>query len=429
MYLRRTARELLIRAEMESERRVILTIEYDSREERNAVNIDDRRLSGDEVIGLISLRSIGIQSSTSTSRSLDPAKELGAELFQQVFAGSARELYVQAMRASNAENASIAVRVEEEDNVPPAIPWELLYDPIRENFVGLSLRSPLIRAVPMGQKPPLTEPLQILVAAADVTGLVEPEGDFKVFRDLREQHPEDFGAIEILERTTLPALVRRLKEKQYHIVHFTGTGPRTPKQPMISVFTSETGMESQPVGADILLPMLQKQDNLRVLFLSADYSDQLARSLSRTIPVCVGLRELVSAQSAAIFARTLYESLIGSVSMGSALTLARQELDSRNPGVRDWCLFRAYGEDRPLLPAADARPSIPEVKMFVSHPAPSRQHLRVQREIALHRTNLDALESMRPSSIALDKAELDDQITSLRKTIAKLMESLPPDEQ
>jgi hypothetical protein len=264
------------------------------------------------------------------------------------------------------------------------------------------------------------------LVAADVTGLAEPERDSRVFEELRKDHPQDFGEIDILEHATFREFSDHLSTRSYNIVHFSGTGVRTSKMPMLSVFDERGG--TLPVEAEMLLQMLQKQSELRAVFLSADYTDQVAKLLSHSVPVCIGIRELVSAQSAATFARTLYYALLAGLPVSQALTRARQDLDSQNPGVRDWALITAYaaeGSIRKGMPQSTEGWSPEETRITIPQTGSTdRRRLKVEREIALHQANLGALESQKVSRHSPEWRELESQIATIRSTIEKLREEL-----
>ena len=397
---------------------------YQSREAVASIPLEDQRSAASIVMSNISGRSIGTQESTSIWRALDPTKELGTELFNRVFAGPCRDLYTQALKDAEGPDNALAIRLHIADDLSPAIPWELLFDPMRDAFVALSSRSPVIRATSDRRLEPLTGPLRVLLASADTNYLAEPQRDREVFEQLEKEHPNDFLQVDVLERASMNAFAGKLRSAAYNIIHFSGSGSASPTLPALSFFSDDYS-RTDFVSAEALLPLLVNQPELRVMFLSADYTDQLARLLSPSVPLCIGIRELLSAASAATFARALYSTLLTAWPVSLALTRARQQLDADNPGVRDWALITPYTAGGALRPGVQPNITLDTPQLIISTDrSRNRNRLKVEREIAIHETNLHALAAQRLSPLAPEWRELEKQADGIKSTIAKLRANL-----
>ena len=98
--------------------------------------------------------------------SLDPAVDLGVQLFAALFAGPREAFYRQAQETANAAGQGLRLRCSLADTEAAALPWELLHD--GRDFVALSTRTPLVRRVERGQEPlpPPLSSVRVLAAVA-----------------------------------------------------------------------------------------------------------------------------------------------------------------------------------------------------------------------------------------------------------------------
>src|SRR6516165_1448793 len=80
---------------------------------------------------------------------IDPIKDVGARLFNSLFRGTLGHAYSEALSIaeSTGKRLRVAIRVEDDSHRLSDLPWEFLFDPIRNDFLALSRRSILIREV------------------------------------------------------------------------------------------------------------------------------------------------------------------------------------------------------------------------------------------------------------------------------------------
>jgi hypothetical protein len=302
------------------------------------------QLAARQTVNFISSQSIGFQPSFANSRSLDPVKELGAELFSVVQYTPAGKLYEKATLRAEHEGGAVSVRVIPENELAASLPWEILYDTGRRGFLALSLRSPLVRRGSAPPSTPISEPLRILVAAADTNKLTETDRDIKMLLELQQNYSDRIKPVQVLEEATPENLAEALASGPYHVIHFTGTGVRGTgtgvrgaSQQALKLFDRVDGVSARWLEEAIAAP-----GDVRIIFLSADYTDQMARELAHHFPVTIGVRELIRSESATRFAQVLYSGLLAGDSVESSVTRARYSLDTDNPGVRDWALMTVY---------------------------------------------------------------------------------------
>ncbi len=170
-------------------------------------------------------------SATATQRAM--VQDAGKRLFQAAFAGEV----LGCLRASfdRAQFERMPLRVLLDLSATPeliSLPWELMYNPERSEYVGLARHTPFARftnlqhrILPVSQP----KPLRMLVVVAGPTSYPRVQVDHE-WIDLLDSI--DFlGAsgkliVERLQKPTLLDLQRKLRQGEYHIIHFIGHGVR-----------------------------------------------------------------------------------------------------------------------------------------------------------------------------------------------------------
>ena len=104
---------------------------------------------------------------------LTPAA-FGTALFAAIFTGAARSRYDATLALTARDRQGVRIRLRVHDAVLATLPWELLYDAERGEFLALSQSSPVVRGVE--QRQPLAPfavdgPLRILALAASPVAL------------------------------------------------------------------------------------------------------------------------------------------------------------------------------------------------------------------------------------------------------------------
>ena len=165
------------------------------------------------------------------SPELAAAKEFGSKLYRALFQDQVQIALARSLDA--ALHAEQGLRIRLRLTQAPGLldlPWEYLYDPIRQRFFSQSNQTPLVRFVDLPQPiPPLLVqlPLKVLVMIASPHGYEQLDGE-KEWRDVQAAlgDLERRGLVQVtrLPQGTLAALRRQLQREQYHIIHFIGHG-------------------------------------------------------------------------------------------------------------------------------------------------------------------------------------------------------------
>lgn len=154
---------------------------------------------------------------------------VGEQLFRVLFAGSLMPALHNSIQVAYQEQGVLQLRLSlPDDHELLSLPWEILFDATRQEFLSLSPHLPLMRYVDRRQqiRPLDVEgPLRALVVIADAGGF-EPinagQEWLKLLDTLDYLGMDDRLVLERLDRPTLFALQRRLRQRPYHILHIIG---------------------------------------------------------------------------------------------------------------------------------------------------------------------------------------------------------------
>ena len=271
----------------------------------------------------------------------EQVKAFGATLFGALFTGDVKTVY-ESCRAATDRPLRYRLLVEAPETA--RIPWELLYDPDRTEF--LCRAAPLVRGVSLTEpaRPLQVEPpLRVLVVDAFPQGVpklqdqLETTGIRKALAGLVRGGRAEVAT---LSHATLGKLQNALREAAdpahphpFHILHFIGHGAYDPvTKGTVLLFEDESG-QIDAVDPAALVDVLRPFD-LKLVFLNACQSAQssaldLAQGFAPTllangIPAVIGMQTSVLDDVAASFARRFYEGLADNQPVDAALTGARQ---------------------------------------------------------------------------------------------------------
>jgi hypothetical protein len=210
------------------------------------------------------------------------ARKVGGRLFDAVFQGPLLRLWQESWRHAYAERATLHLRLRLGD-APElrALPWEYLYDATRDEFLALSVHTPVTRFHERAHQVtpfPVDLPLRVLVVMAGPEGY-PPLAIGREWRDLIDT--VDYLAanrqllFERLPRPTLLDLQRRLRQHQYHVVHFIGFSIYEPQtREGVLIFEDEMG-RGRPVSGQHLGALLGDHYSLRLAMVSSRNSARI----------------------------------------------------------------------------------------------------------------------------------------------------------
>jgi CHAT domain len=329
-------------------------------------------------------------------------QELGAELFDWLFAGDARVLFdssrQQAAREGNDQWLRLVLRIR-----PPelaALPWEFLYDTRRDDY--LSLSNPLVRY------PEVLEPIRPLEVAPPlrILGLVarpsdRSELDVELEKQWLLQAVTDLTTDGRVEVTWVPGqtwreLRRAINQQQWHVFHFIGHGGFDHETGEGFIALGGDGGGTYRLAASKLGQLLGPHHSLRLVLLNSCESAQVdSRELfsstatvlmRRGVPAVMAMQYEISDRAAIEFARAFYEAVADGLPVDLAVRDARLAVSLARPNSLEWgtpVLYLRPSSGRIFIPAAagaqreqgkapqSKRPDIPKDRPVKLPPPPS----------------------------------------------------------
>jgi hypothetical protein len=278
------------------------------------------------------------------------AREVGGKFFNAVFYGPILECWQASWQRAYAARASLRVQLGIGDDPPlRALPWEYLYDDTRDEFLALSVHTPVVRYLPAAHKiRPLVvaPPLRVLVVMAG------PEGypPLAVGRDWRAliDTVDYLGAdarmtFERLAKPTLLDLQRKLRQQPYHIVHFVGFAVHDVQtQVGVVIFEDEMG-RGRAVNGDHLGKLLSDHHSLRLAVIevrnaarvggvdpAADVAEQVVR---RGVPAAIYQPSRLRARPSLAFLHAFYDGLAAYRPIDVVMAEARRAIQLEEAGA------------------------------------------------------------------------------------------------
>ena len=269
-------------------------------------------------------------------------KQLGARLFDAVFAGPVGECLRRSMDRARSQGATLRIllRLSECPDLAD-LPWELLYDAKENWFYALSDATPVVRYVQAPVEPravPVALPLRVLTIRS------EPEGEVPLdlaaeWRQVMAALHEliDTGALVVTELVTptFSELTRALDRDTFHVLHYMGHGAFNRRDGGTLTFANDA-RRSSPIAAEKLGVLLHDHASLRLAIINAceaarvDPEDPFAgvadTLVRRGIPAVVAMQFEISDRAAIEFAPALYAALADGRPVDAAIAAARKAI-------------------------------------------------------------------------------------------------------
>jgi hypothetical protein len=308
-------------------------------------------------------------------------QEIGARLFTAAFDDGPLRLWNQVRDGARRLTLVLAW----DPDVPPladlaALPWELLFDPLRGAFVADS-RTALVRRI---EAPPAAPPrartgplrVQVVAASPSVCPLPELEAELDGLREValhlgahgcRLAQRAGFASIElrVCEHATALQLTEALAGGA-DVLHVAAHGGWDAERDAGVVLLEHAG-GAEPLSAErfaalvapagLTLAVLNACYGARVAAAGRPGGESLAVALIRCgVPAVVAMQERFDARAARVFAHTFYAHLLAGEPAPNALHQSRLALRAHGPGV-DWAAPALYLRGPEPAPVATPRPS------------------------------------------------------------------------
>ncbi len=254
-----------------------------------------------------------------------------------------------------------------------SLPWEFLYREDSRRFLNLSQSTPIIRSLDVLQPPkplPFDPPLRILVVISNPTGSAALDLDRE--RELIESSWGQMEGVDVhfVERPTTSALLEKLAEEDFHVLHFMGHGDFNRETGRgVLLLEDDTGGVEQ-VDASTMEVLLRDESTLRLVFLNAcktamsaegqslDPFAGVATSLIMAgIPAVVAMQFPISDTAAIKFAGTFYRRIMQGYPVDAAMAEARKAIRVAEPQSMEWATPVLFMRSRDGVLFDTAQPS------------------------------------------------------------------------
>ncbi len=278
------------------------------------------------------------------------ARELGQELFNTLFVnGVVRDLYQQSLgRLNGRPEIGLRIKLHIDPSDPKSaylgeIPWEYMYHSY--DFLNLHRHTPVVRYldVPRPYKlQSLEHPLRILVVMSSPSNY--PKLDLEKEKALLEKELGGLENIELvfLKNATSAALHAKLARNQFHVLHYMGHGGIDPKTKSGVLLLENATGGAEFLSGDELSMLLSDVSALRLVFLNACETAELAEESATSkynqfgsvanalvfkgIPAVIAMQFPITDEAAIIFTQNIYPLLAQGNSIDYAVAEGRKAI-------------------------------------------------------------------------------------------------------
>lgn len=282
----------------------------------------------------------------------------GHDLFRALFRERISELFHRSLhRTDSGKTGSglrIRLRIHSGEAALHQIPWELLYRKPTQEFLALSRKTPIVRALDVPRStalPPFSPPLRILIVLSQ-----DPHGSVLGLEKELDRLEKALEAKTDVQTKVLrdpdPLEVRKeLLRQPYHVLHYMGHGSfQSDRSEGVLHFGGQEG-ERVEVTGQYLATLLNDAESLRLVVLNACESARSASvagnnpfSGAATALVLGGLPAVVAMQSrigdhdAIAFSASFYDQLAHGWSIEEAVNEGRQAILAFRPAGESWAI-------------------------------------------------------------------------------------------
>lgn len=322
-----------------------------------------------------------------------PVRELGQRLFETLIADDVRALYVASRQRAREDGSVLRLVLRVRPPELARLPWEFLFDPGRQDYLGLTV--PLVRYLQvLAPRQPLrvAAPLRILgmvARPADLDALDAGDEQQRLQAALAGLQREGLVELGWVAGQTYRDLEDALDSGPWHVFHFVGHGgyDRAADEGTLAL-ADETG-RAHSVGADDISRLLAGHHPLRLVVLNAcdtgrgsaadAFSSTAAALIRREIPAVVAMQFEITDSAAIQFAQTFYQNVAKRRPVDDSVTRARRALRLAKKDTLEWGTPVLYlrAPDGRIFDATTPPPPQPglSLKVAAKPPTPTHQQL------------------------------------------------------
>jgi hypothetical protein len=285
-----------------------------------------------------------------SSEDEQPVREMGQRLFEALVSEDVRALYVASRQRAREDDCVLRLVLRVRPPELARLPWEFLFDPTRQDYLGLTM--PLVRYL---QVLAPRQPLRV-AAPLRILGMIARPGDRHALDTGQEQQQlhaaltglQHEGLVELgwVAGQTYGDLEDALDDGPWHVFHFVGHGgyDRAADEGTIAL-ADDTG-RTHRVGADDFSRLLAEHHSLRLVVLNAcdtgrgsasdAFSSTAAALIRREIPAVVAMQFEITDSAAIRFAHTFYLNMAKRRPVDDSVMRARRALRLAKNDTLEW---------------------------------------------------------------------------------------------
>ncbi len=321
-----------------------------------------------------------------------PVRQMGQWLFEALVADDVRGLYVASSQRAREDGSVLRLVLRVRPPELARLPWEFLFDPGRQDYLGLSM--PLVR---YPEVLAAVQPLQAAVPLGILGMVARPDDQHALGVDDEQRRLHDAlaglrrdGVVQLgwVAGQTYRDLENALDRGPWHVFHFVGHGGYDRDLDEGTLVLGDEAGRTDPVGADDLSRLLAEHHTLRLVVLNAcqtgwagvsdAFSSTAGALMRRGIPAVVAMQFEITDPAAIRFAQTFYQNVAKQLPVDISVMRARRALRLAKKDTLEWgtpVLYLHTPDGRIFDPAASARAGVVPAER-AGRIAPARLALR-----------------------------------------------------
>ncbi len=280
----------------------------------------------------------------------------GRSLFAVLFRAEVENCYRRSLDSARRQDAGLRIRLRLAD--APALdgwPWETLFDPQQQRFLGLASDTSLVRFLDLPvpeSRPAVKPPLRMLVVIANPTDTPPLDVEQEWARLAAAVEPLEMRGLlqlERLDQASLSGLQRRWRQQETHLLHFIGHGLFDPSAQQGFLLFEDDMRRSRPVNGQQLGALLGGRPPALV-FLNACEGARSASGgafrgvaqglVQQGIPAVIAMQAAISDSAALALSQEFYGAIADGYAVDAALAEARKAVFAAQDvgGLAEWAL-------------------------------------------------------------------------------------------
>lgn len=267
-------------------------------------------------------------------------KKLGGALYEALFSGAVAERFRSSLAIARHENKGLRIRLRL-SGAPKLIdiPWELLFDADNNNYIGLSVNTPIIRKLDLATQPEIRQAqgvLQVLVMISSPSNYpqLNVEREWERINTATERLQKAGRLVLTRVEPSLAALQRQLRQEDYHVFHYIGHGgfDRTNNDGVLVM--EDRNQKGHLVSGQYLGTILYDETTIQLVLLNScsggrtSVTDPFAgvgqSLLQKGIPAIIAMQFEITDNAAITFSHEFYAALVDGYPIDAAVAEARK---------------------------------------------------------------------------------------------------------